>query len=129
MKKTIFMDKYPVYTLEIQKDETSLKNVGEVLSYYKTNIEAHPIAAFIAIFDHYTHTKGIDGDINPEILDAQNIVFCFGAAIPNTKILAARPRSIGIAELKDSFVIEFIEAPMEKLHDVMEKWTKGITKV
>ena len=49
MKKTIFMDKYPVYTLEIQKDETSLKNVGEVLSYYKTNIEAHPIAAFIAM--------------------------------------------------------------------------------
>lgn len=126
MKKTIFMDKYPVYTLEIQKDETSLKNVDEILSYYKTKIDEHDVAVFISMFDHYEHTKSLDGVINPEILDAKNIIFCFGMAIPSTKILAARPRSIGVAELKDSFMIEFVEAPNEKLHDVMELWTKNI---
>lgn len=120
------MDKYPVYTLEISKNETTLKNIDEILAYYKAKVEAHPIATFIALFDHYSHTKNIEGDINPDILDAKNIVFCFGAAIPNTKILAARPRSIGIAELENSFVIEFIEAPNEKLHDVMEMWSKAI---
>lgn len=126
MKKTIFMDKYPVYTLEISKNETTLKNVDEILAYFQAKVEAHPIATFISLFDHYAHTKKLGGEINPEILDAKNIVFCFGAAIPNTKILAARPRSIGVAELESSFIIEFIEAPMEKLHDVMEGWTKGI---
>jgi len=126
MKKTIFMDKYPVYTLEISKNETSLKNVDEILAYYQEKVEEHPIATFISLFDHYTHTKKIGGEINPNIVDAKNIVFCFGAALPNTKILAARPRSIGIAELKNSFVIEFIEAPNEKLHDVMENWSKDI---
>lgn len=126
MKKTIFMDKYPVYTLEIQKNETSLKNISEILDYYKEKIESHPIATFIALFDHYTHTKTLGGEINPEIKDAQNIVFCFGATLPNTKILAARPRSIGVAELEKSFVVEFIEAPNEKLHDVMEEWSKNI---
>lgn len=126
MKKTIFMDKYPVYTLEISKNETTLKNVDEILAYYQAKVEAHPIATFIALFDHYSHTKKLDGEINPEILDAKNIVFCFGAAIPNSKILAARPRSIGVAELEKSFVVEFIEAPNEKLHDVMEMWSKDI---
>ncbi len=126
MIKTIFMDKYPVYTLEILKSETSLKNVDEILSYYKEKIDEHNIAVFISMFDHYAHTKVLGGEINPDILDAKNIVFCFGAAMPNTKILAARPRSIGVAELKDSFMIEFIEAPNEKLHDVMELWTKNI---
>ena len=126
MKKTIFMDKYPVYTLEIQKNETSLKNVDEILSYYKSKVDNHEIAAFISIFDHYAHTTNLSGEINPDILDAKNIIFCFGAAIPNTKMLAARPRSIGVAELKDSFMIEFIEAPVQKLHNVMESWTKGI---
>jgi len=126
MKKTIFMDKYPVYTLEIKKDETTLKNVDEILAYYKTKVDEHNIATFIAMFDHFTHTQNLGGEINQEIKDAKNIVFCFGAAIPNTKILAARPRSIGVAELENSFVIEFIEAPMEKLHNVMESWTKGI---
>ena len=126
MKKTIFMDKYPVYTLEILKDETTLKNIDEILAYYQAKVEAHPIATFISLFDHYSHTKKLGGEINPEILDAKNIVFCFGAAIPNTKILAARPRSIGVAELEKSFVVEFIEAPNEKLHDVMEMWSKEI---
>jgi len=126
MKKTIFMDKYPVYTLEISKNETRLQNVDEILSYYKAKIDAHQIATFISLFDHYSHTKALGGDINPDIKDAKNIVFCFGAALPNTKILAARPRSIGVAELEDSFAIEFIEAPNEKLHDVMEAWSKAI---
>ena len=126
MKKTIFMDKYPVYTLEISKDETTLKNVDEILAYYQAKVETHPIATFISLFDHYSHTKKLGGDINPDILDAKNIVFCFGAALPNTKILAARPRSIGVAELENSFVIEFIEAPNEKLHEVMENWSKNI---
>lgn len=126
MKKTILMDKYPVYTLEIQKNETTLKNVDEILAYYKAKIDEHKIATFISLFDHYSHTKALGGEINQDIKDAKNIVFCFGAALPNTKILAVRPRSIGVAELENSFVIEFIEAPKEQLHDLMEAWSKEI---
>jgi hypothetical protein len=120
------MDKYPIYTLEIKKTETSLSCVPEILDYFKAKIEAHPIAQFIATFDHYTHTKAINGPIMEGLKDAQNIIFCFGPAIPNTKILAARPRSIGVCELKESFMIEFIEAPKEELHALMENWVKGI---
>ena len=126
MKKTIFMDKYPVYTLEVQKSETTLTNVDAILAYFKEKIDAHPIATFISLFDHYAHTTALEGEINPEIKDAKNIVFCFGAAIPNTKILAVRPRSIAVAELENSFMIEFIEAPKEKLHEVMEGWSKDL---
>ena len=126
MKKTIFMDKYPVFTLEVDKNETTFTNVSEILDYYKDLVDGHKLAAYIATFDHFTHTTKLGGEIIPEILDAKNIVFCFGAAIPNTKILAARPRSVGVAELKDSFVIEFIEAPNEQLHNVMEKWANSI---
>ena len=126
MQKTIFMDKYPVYSLKVLKSETSLKNVDEILAYFKDKIDSHKIATYIAIFNHYSHTQKLDGEINADILDAKNIVFCFGAAIPNSKILAVRPRSIGIAELKDSFMIEFMEAPKEKLHNVMQSWAKEI---
>ena len=126
MTKTIFMDKYPVYSLELSKNEVKQTTASEIIEYFKLKIEAHPIAKFIATFDHYEHTKDINGEINPEILDAKNIVFCFGKAIPNTKILAARPRSIGVAELADKFVIEFIEAPNEQLHNVMEDWSKAL---
>jgi uncharacterized protein YifN (PemK superfamily) len=128
MKKTIYLDKYPVFTLELNKNEIEQTTAKEIIEYFKTKIEAHPIAKFIAVFDHYAHTQNIDGEINPEIKDAQNIVFCFGAAIPNTKMIAARPRSIGVAELEDKFVVEFLEAPSEKLHDVMESWAKSLKK-
>ncbi len=128
MKKTIFMDKYPIYSLELNKNEIEQKTTQEIVEYFVNKIDKHPIATNIAIFDHYEHTKKLDGKINDEIIDAQNVIFCFGAAIPNSKILAARPRSIGIAEFEDRFHIDFIEAPNEKLHDVMEAWATDLKK-
>lgn len=126
MTKTIFMDKYPVYSLELNKNEINQKTASEIIEYFKEKIDAHPIAKFIANFNHHEHTKSIDGEITPDILDAKNIIFCFGMAIPNSKILAVRPRSIGVAELADKFVIEFMEAPNNKLHNVMKDWTMGL---
>ena len=126
MKKTIFMDKYPVHSFEVLKSEINQTTVAELAEYFRDKIEAHPIATNIAIFDHYTHTKNIDGEINPEIKDAQNVVFCFGQAIPNSKILAVRPRSIGICELEDKFIIDFLEAPKEKIQELMSQWTKAL---
>ena len=127
MQKTIFMDKYPVFTLTLDKSEIRYKNVGEIVAYFKAEIEAHPIAQFIAVFDHYSHTKALNGAIMEGLLDAQNVVFCFGPAIPNTKIVAVRPRSVAICELENAFVIEFIEAPKEEMHALMETWAKELT--
>jgi len=126
MKQTTFKEKYPVWTLELDKNEVKQKSVPEILAYFKEKIEAHPIAAYIATFDHYSHTKGHGGEINPEIKDIQNIIFCFGPEIPNTKVGAVRPRSIAVCELEDKFVIEFMEAPAEKAHDTMEAWSKAL---
>lgn len=128
MQKTMFMDKYPVYSLRLEKNEVAYKNVPEIVAYFKEKIEDHEIAKFITVFDHYTHTSELNGTIPEGLRDAQNVVFCFGKEIPNTKILAVRPRSIGICEFDDYFVIDFIEAPKEKLHAQMESWTKGLVK-
>jgi len=128
MKKTMFMDKYPVYTLRLEKNEVACNNTPEIVEYFKQKIEDHKIAKFITVFDHYTHTSELNGSILEGLRDAQNVIFCFGSAIPDTKILAARPRSIGICEFDDYFVVEFIEAPKEELHTLMESWTKGLVK-
>lgn len=127
MTKSILMDKYPIFSLEIQKKETTYSNVTEIIEYLRSLVEAHPIAKFIAIFDHYEHTSSLeDHEINPNIKDAKNIIFCFGKQIPNTKMLAVRPRSMGVCELENSFMIDFLEVPNEKLHETTEKWAKSI---
>jgi hypothetical protein len=126
MRRAVFMDKYPVYGIEFDKAEIKYKNTDEIVEYYKDKIENHPIATFISAFDHYSHTKKLDGEMPEGMINAKNVVFCFGAAIPTTKILALRPRSIGICEFEDKFIIDFLEAPIEQLHDVMEKWTKDL---
>jgi hypothetical protein len=69
MTKTIFMEKYPVYSLEIPKDETTCKDVDDIISRLKAKIDEHKIATFIGIFDHYSHTKNLGGEINPNIKD------------------------------------------------------------
>ena len=129
MQKTIFMDKYPLYSLLIQKSETGYENVGQIIAYFKEKINEHPIAKFIAVFDHYAHTKSLGGEIMEGLKDAQNIIFCFGPIIPNTKIVAVRPRSIAVCELEDSFIIEFLEAPKEEMHALMESWAKALVEV
>jgi len=127
MKQSIFKDKYPVWTLELDKQEVKLKDINSIVEYFKDKIDNHPIAKFIAIFNHMEHTKSIaDAQINPDILDIKNVIFCFGKEIPNTKVAAVRPRSIAVCELKDSWVIEFLEAPNETLHGVMEQWSKEL---
>ena len=127
MKQTNFLDKYPVWTLELDKSEVKQKSVDEIVAYFKEKIEAHPVAKFIAEFDHYAHTSSLNGgEIAPQIKNVKNVIFCFGKKIPNTKVAAVRPRSIAICELEESWVIEFLEAPNEDLHKVMEKWAKEL---
>lgn len=127
MQKTLFQDKYPVYSLEIPKNKTSYKNVDEIIEYFKSKIEAHPIAVFITVFDHYAHTKTIkDAVIMDGLQDAKNVLFCFGKQIPTTKVLAVRPRSIGISEFNDSFMIDFLEVPNEQLQLVLQEWVETL---
>lgn len=127
MIKTIFMEKYPLFTLIVNKNETNFKNVDEIIKHFEQLIENHPVAKFIALFDHYKHTSSMqEGVIAPEIKDAKNIIFCFGKQLPNAKILAVRPRSIGVCELEDSFEISFLEVPNEQLHAVVEDWAKSV---
>ncbi len=127
MKQIHFQEKYPVYKLEVEKSETSHASASEIIDYFKQKIEDHKITAFIGIFDHYTHTQSLpEGKIADEIKDAQNIVFCFGTAMPNAEVLAVRPRSIGVADMGDKYVISFLEAPMQIANDTMEEWAKEI---
>jgi Family of unknown function (DUF6858) len=127
MKQTLLQETYPVFTLEVEKSETTFKSVDDVLQFLKDKIDANKAARYIATFDHYAHTKALEeGRIDKSILDAKNIVFCFGFTIPNPQILGIRPRSIGVAEMKNSFVISFMEAPMPVANVAMETWSLAI---
>jgi len=127
MKQITVMEKYPVFTLEISKDETTLESVDAILIYLKEKIEAHPIAVYIGEFDHYAHTASLDaGVIAEDIKDAKNIICCFGKALPKPEVLAVRPRSVGVADMGDSFVVSFLEAPNPDANNAMESWVKDI---
>ncbi len=126
MKQSLLMEKYPTFDLQIGKDETSLTSVDEILAALKVNIDAHPKVAYIGIFDHLSHTNSIDGDVAPEIKDAKNILFCFGVKLSNPRVLAVRPRSIGVTDMGDHFHITFMEPPMPIATDAMEEWCKAL---
>ncbi len=130
MKQVTVMEKYPVFTIELNKNETSYKNIDEILNYIKSKIEAHPIATYIGEFNHYEHTNSLkEGKISEDIKDAKNIICCFGKSLPKPEILAVRPRAIGVAETTDSFVVSFLEAPNPEANAAMEAWVKGIVNI
>lgn len=126
MKQTMLQEKYPVFVAEITKAETTCQTVDAIVAYLKDKIAGNPKVQFIGVFDHYAHTKRIEGEINPAITAAVDVIFCFGIALPNPQVLAVRPRSIGIADMGDKFVISFMEAPMKPANEAMEAWVKGL---
>lgn len=126
MKQMLLQEKYPVFVLDLKKSETSYESVEAIVAALKEKIDANDKIAFIGIFDHYAHTAGMNGPIDPAIKAAQNLVFCFGFALPNPQVLSVRPRSIGVADLGDHFQISFLEPPMETATKQMEAWCKGL---
>ncbi|MCK5268191.1 MAG: hypothetical protein KAR07_08490 [Spirochaetes bacterium] len=114
---------YPVYVKEIAKEETKIDNVDEICQFFINKVNAHAFAKYIGIFNHYAHTESIDGGETAEnIKDAKNILFCFGKKLPDPKMLAVRPRSIGVCETNSHFVISFLEAPNPALTEIMILW-------
>jgi hypothetical protein len=129
MKQTLLQEKYPIFVAEISKDETAYRTVDALIDYYRAKIAENPKVQFIGVFDHFAHTTKIGGPIMEGMTAAVDIIFCFGFAIPNPQMLAVRPRSIGIADMGDKFVISFMEAPMQPANEAMEAWTRALRGV
>ena len=130
MTQKIFKEKYPFFELIIEKSETTYKTVDEIINYFKEKIEEHPVAVYIAIFDHYAHTSSLSvGTISENIKAAKNIVFCFGKELPAPEVMAVRPRSIGVTDIGDKFVIVFMEAPNPQANETIESWAKAVKNI
>jgi len=127
MKSMTIKDTYPIQAMELNKSESKFATTDEIVAYIEAKIEAHPVAAYIATFDHYTHTKNLpEHDMDEKIIDVKNVVFCFGKELPVAQLAAVRPRSIAIVEEADKFTITFMDAPNPQAHDAMGNWVKGI---
>lgn len=117
----------PHYQLEIARDEAAFASLDEIVAFLREQIEEHPCARFIGVFDHHAHTSALpEGEIDPGVLGAKCVVFCFGMSIPEPGALATRPRSIGVAECPDRFVISFLEAPMPVANEMLEGWAEAL---
>lgn len=127
MKQSLLMGKYPIFEMELAKSDTRFQSVDAIIAHLKEKIDAHPVATYIATFDHLQHTRSLpEGKAAPEILDAKLIVCCFGAALPNPQVMAVRPRSIGVTDLGERFVVNFLEPPMPTAVQAMEAWVKEL---
>jgi hypothetical protein len=73
MKQILVQEKYPVFVLDIFKNETTYKKASEIIEFFRTRIEKHPVAKYIAEFDNFEHTSSLeDGNIAPEIKDGKS---------------------------------------------------------
>jgi hypothetical protein len=114
---------------QYDKSEVRFGTLDELCQYFRGAIDQHLSARYIGTFDHYSHTTGLRGGvIDPSIVGAKNVLFCFGQKLESPEVLSVRPRSIGICETKSQFVISFLEAPTPAATETMERWVREITK-
>jgi len=126
MKQLHFQEKYPITVVDVAKSETTHDSVQAIADHFKRCIDTTPRVSYIGTFDHHAHTTAIGGEVNPAIRAAMNVLFCFGHALPNAQVLAVRPRSIGIADLGEHFVVSFMDAPMQPANDAMQAWALAL---
>ena len=127
MQELLFKDEYPIFTTTLKKCETTHTDTSAILTALQAKIDAHSVATYIGLFDHYAHTSCLEsGQVSNDIVDAKNILFCFGKELLVPEVLAVRPRSIGIAERKEEFVISFLKAPNPTANEAMIKWVEAL---
>lgn len=126
MKPINYREIYQVYSKEISKADSALKSLDQICDFFINKIKNGPELKYIGNFDHYAHTKNINGEIAANIVGAVNVLFCFGKKLPEPMILAVRPRSIGVCETDTHWVISFMEAPNPELTNIMIKWTEEL---
>ncbi|WP_462320082.1 DUF6858 family protein [Halochromatium sp.] len=127
MKQILLQEKYPIYALEVNKNETRFTDAESIIAYLKECINAHEIARYIGEFDHLAHTQALpNGQIAEGIESAKHILFCFGSKLPEPHVMAVRPRSIGVVDQGDRFTVTYLEAPMPPANEAMERWVKAI---
>ncbi len=127
MTQLHYKEQYPILTLTLKKEATAYRNVDAVLDALQVHIEGHTVATYIGRFDHFSHTCSLqESAIATGIHDAKNILFCFGKELPDPLILAVRPRSIGVADMGESFVLSFLEAPNPVANEAMRSWCNAL---
>ena len=127
MKQVIIQQQCPVYVEEVALHETSFQSVDEIIDAIKAKIDADPNIIYITTFDHYDYTACLPhGKIAPDIIAAKNLLFCFGPMIPNPYMMALKPRSMGITQTSEGFVIAFAEAPLPIANTTMTEWAQRI---
>lgn len=129
MQFSNFMDTYPIFTLTLAKEGSRFASVDEIIAELKEKVSADPVACFIAEFDHYAHTSSLpSGEVAEGISAAKSLIFCFGIKLPSPQAMAPRPRSFGVCELTDSFVITFMQAPNPQMNEVMQQWVNELAE-
>ena len=74
----MFDNRYPIFTVKLHKNRILYKTVDEIIEYFKKQIQKHPIADFLYVFDHYKHTLDIkSGQINRADKRSQEYKFLF----------------------------------------------------
>jgi hypothetical protein len=125
MQQKLAMGRFPIFERKVAKTDTRFTNAKEIIAYLKELMNQNPMVAHIGDFDHTAHTKRV-GQMNPNMIDVQMTVFCFGPVIPNDDIVAVRPQAIGVIEYQDYFIINFGESPAQMPTQAMIDWVRSI---
>ena len=129
MMTPMTLGQYHIQTMGFSKDDAKFATADEAIAFIKDQVDAHPIAAYIATFDHYTHTKNLPQHrIADDIVDVKMAIFCFGPDISIPQLAGVRPRSISVVEHTDKFTVTFMNAPAPFIQDTMSEWVKQLKK-
>jgi hypothetical protein len=91
-------------------------------------IEEHPRARLVAVFDLLEHAWESGSAILPELRGVKQVIVCFGGEILDAEALVLRPHTISVVETTDGFAVHYMETQVADFDEAMAKWLDGLTR-
>lgn len=127
MQQALLREDDPVCTIELEKSKMRHANMDALLAALKARVDAHPTAAYIATVDQESNLDArARQNAAVDYVASKLMVFSFEVDMPNPGVLVVRPRTVGVTEFADRFVINFIVVPTSMANDPMEDWVHAL---
>jgi hypothetical protein len=126
LQRTLVAGIYPVQSIELRKP-CAFADADAVVEVLLRQLEDHPSARLIAVFDHLEHAWEFGSDIPSDVRAVRNVVFCVDNQLPIPDCVPLRPRAIGVTELTDRFVVNSMELPDPEFNATVAAWLNALT--
>ena len=115
-----------VRVIEVAREDALCVAAWHAMDLLCERARLHRRVVAMLVVDRYSHSYRAGAWIDPRIRDARELLLRFETGLPDPATLACEPHSIGVAELRDRFVLSTTVSRHTWINEAVGSWLHGL---